>query len=269
MFGGRFDAAGSDVVAASDIRIQLGATASLNGRPKSVRALDWGAPSVGFAVDYGLPGKAGYTHSRPFDYFRLDGMGSVDGFESLTARGLIAGRDYRAGEGGRGVWGVFGGYDYFAPDIFRVSGTGLSFGATTQSWPARSLALQSTALLGMGYSAVQSAGSADDRDYHYGAAPQALASVRLIAGSWAALDLTARGYFISSVAGFGAERRDTIFRGDASVAVRLYRQHAIAVRYLLSRRNATPSGLSDLSQSSATIGLFYTFLGSGGFGAVR
>jgi hypothetical protein len=89
--------------------------------------------------------------------------------------------------------------------------------------------------VGAGYAAAQSPTSAlssqtasadkldqtDGRDYHYGVAPQALANLRLIAGRRAALDLTAREYFISTVGGFGTGQRDLIFVGDASLAIRI------------------------------------------------
>jgi hypothetical protein len=43
----------------------------------------------------------------------------------------------------------------------------------------------------------------------------------------------------------------------------------VAIKYVLSRREATHPDLPRLTQSRSTIGVFYTFLGSGGFGAVR
>jgi hypothetical protein len=94
-------------------------------------------------------------------------------------------------------------------------------------------------------------------------------NLRLIAGRRAALDLTGREYYISDVASFGTRRRDVILAGDASLALRVYRQHAVAIKYVLFRRNATHPELADLTQSRSTIGLFYTFLGSSGFGTIR
>jgi hypothetical protein len=41
----------------------------------------------------GLPGRAGYTYTRPFDYFRLDATASsVDIIEKVTSHGVLAGR---------------------------------------------------------------------------------------------------------------------------------------------------------------------------------
>jgi hypothetical protein len=90
-----------------------------------------------------------------------------------------------------------------------------------------------------------------------------------VAGRRASLDVTAREYFSSDVAGFGDSQRDVIFRADASLAVKLVGQHAIAVQYLLAERDARSAGALEFKQTRATIGIFYTFLGPGGFGAVQ
>jgi hypothetical protein len=100
-------------------------------------------------------------------------------------------------------------------------------------------------------------------------APQALANLRLIAGRRASLDVTAREYFISAVGGFGTGDRDLIFVGDTSLAVRIYKRHALALTYQLAQRSSRLRTLADLTHARSTVGVFYTFLGSGGFGAVR
>ena len=61
---------------------------------------------------------------------------------------------------------------------------------------------------------------------------------------------------------------DNIARLDASITLRVYHQHAVAVKYLYSRRDATFSALGDIRQTRGTIGLFYTLLGKDRFGAV-
>lgn len=68
--------------------------------------------------------------------------------ESLNTRGLLLGRAYASGDATRGVWGLFGNYDYISPQVFRVSSTALSLGTTWQSWLAPAVALQGTALAG-------------------------------------------------------------------------------------------------------------------------
>jgi hypothetical protein len=41
------------------------------------------------------------------------------------------------------------------------------------------------------------------------------------------------------------------------------------VKYIHSQRHAALSGFPNLVQNGETIGVFYTFLGSRGFGAIR
>jgi hypothetical protein len=269
LVGDRYDPARREALPAADIRLQLGVTAPLGRQGPAASKLQWRDQFVGFSVDYGFPGKTEYAHAKPFDYFRLDGVASREGLDSLSTRGILAGKDYRSGDASRGVWGLYGSYDYFAPDVFRVSSTALSLGTTMQSLLSNSVTLQTSGLAGVGYTASQSLLASGDRDYHYGVAPQALAAARLIAGSRAAMDITTRGYYVSDLAGFGTGQHDFIHRTDASLALRVYGHHGLAVKYLFSRRAATHPGLPQLIQKRATVGLFYTFLGSKGFGAIR
>ena len=268
--GSRADAA----VPFSDIRVQIGATAIANGRSRSVSSLKVNQPRLALSMDYGYPGNASYRHERPFDYFRIESSVSSEGMEHLSTRGLVAGADYGAHRLA-GIWGLYGTYDYFAPDDFHFSSTALSFGTTLQASISESLVVQSSALAGVGYAAASTSaltsqtGSADTRGYHYGVAPQALAHLRLIAGRRAALDVTAREYAISTVGGFGTGQRDLIFVGDASFAIRFYQRHALGLTYQVAQRTSDFFAVPDRTQARSTVGLFYTFLGSGGFGAVR
>lgn len=256
----------TDAVPFSDIRVQFGATATANGRSRSVLAVN--RPRLAMSMDYGYPGNASYHHERPFDYFRIESSVSSEGMEQLSARGLIAGADYGAGRVS-GIWGVYGGYDYFAPGDFHFSSTSVSFGTTLQASISESLMVQTSALAGGGYAAVKSFERTDDRDYHYGVAPQALAHLRIIGGRRAALDVTAREHVISTLGGFGTNQRDVIFIGDASLAIRVYRRHALGLTYQLAQRTSEFFAVPDHTHARSTVGLFYTFLGSGGFGAVR
>lgn len=268
----------TDAVPFSDIRVQFGATATTTGRLRSVSSRPLNRPRLALAMDYGHPGNPSYRHERPFDYFRIESSVSADGMEQLSTRGLIAGADYGAGRLA-GIWGLYGSYDYFAPDDFHFSSTAVSFGTSLQGSISESLVVQSSGLVGAGYAAAQSptsvpsqtvsAGNRDNREYHYGVAPQAIANLRLIAGRRAALDLTAREYVISAIGGFGTSQRDSIFVGDTSLAIRLYRRHALGLTYQHALRRSNLAALPDRTNARSTVGVFYTFLGSGGFGAVR
>jgi hypothetical protein len=256
----------ADAVPFSDIRVQFGTTAIAAGRSPSLSSLKGNQPRVALSMDYGYPGNASYRHERPFDYFRIESSVSGEGLEHLSTRGLLAGTDYGAGRHG-GIWGLYGTYDYFSPGDFRFSSTAASFGTTLQAPIAGPLVLQSSGLVGGGYVATHTEGQPDD--FHYGVAPQALVNLRLIAGSRAAVDLTAREYFVSGLGGFGNRQRDLIFVGDAALAFRIYRRHALGLTYQRAGRRSDYLTLPDQRQTRSTVGVFYTFLGSGGFGAVR
>ena len=255
-----------DAVPFSDIRAQFGVTAMPEGRSPSLNSLALDQPRLALSMDYGYPGNAGYRHERPFDYFRIESSVSTEGLEHLTTRGLIAGADYGAGRLA-GIWGLYGTYDYFAPADFRFSSTAFSVGTTLQASITESLLVQSSGLVGGGYVAAYSEDLPTDS--HYGVAPQALANLRVIAGRRAALDLTGREYFVTGFGGFGTGQRDLIFVGDAWVAIRLYGRHALGLTYQVAGRSSDYLELPDRTRSRTTVGVYYTFLGSGGFGAVR
>jgi hypothetical protein len=222
-----------------------------------------------FSLDYGLPGKDGYQYTRPFDYFSFQAtVSSADLFENVMTRGLLVGRDYQAGKNYRGIWGLYGSYDFISPQTFRISTTAVSLGTTAQWRASDSVVVQGTGSAGVGYAAVGAVGGTTDRDYHYGVAPQALLALRVIFGDRSSLDLTAREYFVSRVGGTGRGGHDNIARADISYTWRIQKQHAVTVKYLWNRRDATFPDLSDRSQTRSTIGIFYTLLGQDHFGRV-
>jgi len=63
--------------------------------------------------------------------------------------------------------------------------------------------------------------------------------------------------------------RDNVYRLDAALTVRVRHQHAVSLRYLYSRRETISPTFADRTQSSGTIGVFYTYLGSESLGAVE
>lgn len=250
-------------------RLQLGFSGTAhNGQAASTTKLHRDEALADFSMDYGLPGKPGYGYTRPFDYFNFQATASsANGFENVMTRGLLVGKDYQKGNDYRGIWGLFGSYDYIAPQIFRISTTALSLGTRGEWHPSESIAVQGSGLLGVGYAVAGSiGGDAADRDYHYGTAPQALVSARLIFGDRASIDLTAREYFVNGVANRAGH--DNIARLDASFSVRIHQQNAITIKYLGSRRDATFPDLGSRTQTRGTIGIFYTFMGHDRFGAV-
>jgi Domain of unknown function (DUF3943) len=269
VFGERFDAVYPSHQPATFMRLQVGGTLSSSSQNVSSSIKEHGA--VGdFTFTYGLPGKPGYSYARPFDYFDFHVTAvTANTLESLNTRGLLLGRDYASGNTTRGVWGLFGSYDYISPQVFRVSSTALSLGTTWQSWLSRTVALQGTALGGTGYGAAGRIQRTEERDYHYGVTPQALLALRLIFGDRAMIDVTGREYYVTSLLSPERHGDENMLRGEGSFTLRIFDQHGVAIRYLVSNRDAHYPNVQFRNQTVETISLMYVFLGDSGFGAVE
>jgi hypothetical protein len=248
-------------------RMHLGIVSATQDRRGTSGEINRHEGIIDVALDYGLPGKPDYIYDRPFDYFSFQAAASTAiGFESVSTRGLLWGTDYQIEKSYRGIWGLYGSYSYMAPQIFRLASTALSLGTTGEWRLSDSVALQGEALLGFGYATVSTIGGiSDERANQYGVAPQALLALRLIFGERASLDLTAREYFVKDVSG-GRGGHDNVVRADASITWRIHRQHAVSVRYQLSRRDFDFSDLGNRTQDRGTVGIFYTLLGRDRFG---
>ncbi|HTJ04455.1 MAG TPA: DUF3943 domain-containing protein, partial [Caldimonas sp.] len=61
---------------------------------------------------------------------------------------------------------------------------------------------------------------------------------------------------------------DNIVRLDAALTWRLHKQHAVSIRYIGNRRDASFPGGEDVKQVRNTIGIYYTLLGQDRFGGV-
>jgi hypothetical protein len=281
VFGDRFRPIFPSRDPAIFVRFGLGATyvtrVSEAARTTDIRREEG---SIDFSMTYGLPGKPGYRYTRPFDYFLFEftgvpGASNVgNGVENATIRGLLLGTDYNLGADYRGLWGLFGGYDYLSPQIFRVSTTTLSAGTTAQWWLARAVALQGTLLGGLGFGAAGTVADRDERDYNYGLMPHGLLSLRLIFGDRAMLDAQGRYYYVAGLASGAEDSRGDIGhqhlnRATVSATVRLWGPHALAIQYLVSTRDARATGLFGRQQSIETVTLSYNFLGGTKFGAVE
>ena len=268
-FGERFKAVFPSHDPARYSRFAIGAAATTQNDPGNSTKLRRNEAQIDYSLDYGLPGKDGYTYHRPFDYFAFQVTGSsANWIENLHTRGLLYGTDYALGAKYRGIAGLYGSYDYLAPQLFRVSSTALSLGTTGQWSATDTLAVQGTALLGAGYAGVGTLNGSDERDYHYGVAPQTLLALRFIFGETASLDLAAREFFVSRVGGAAPTGKDNIVRGDAALTWRVSGRHGVALRYVFTRRDASSPDLGDRTQTRGTVGIFYTLLGHQRFGAV-
>lgn len=272
-FGNRFKTVLPSRNPATFTHVRLGASLTTKVNDQHVSSTLDKREAVGdFSIAYGLPGKPDYRYIRPFDYFHFEAAvtaHSGNSFENIMTRGFLLGRRYEVGDSYRGIWGLYGSYDYMSPKIFRVSSTGASIGTTGQWWLSRAISIQGTALAGPGFGAAGTISSRTDRNYHYGAAAQGLLALRLILGKVAMLDATGREYYISDLGSTKQSGTERIGRGNVSLTVRIYRRHAIGIQYVVSSRDAHYSNMPGRRQASETIGLAYNFLGDAHFGAVE
>jgi hypothetical protein len=280
IFGDRFKAELPDKAPATIWQARFGATLD-------ALAHDYSAPTTllrhdatfEYAMSYGLPGQPGYDYTRPLDYFDFEISALANAknpIENVMLRGLLIGRKTAESGNSRGMWGLYGTYDYISPYLFRVSSTAVSLGTTRQNWIAPGLAVQSSLLGGVGYGAAGSTTvipstptNAAIRDYHFGVTPQALAALRLIAAGRAMIDLTAREYYVSGVGSDDTHGSETIFRGSAGVTLRIYGNQALGAQYVASTRNAKYGKLPDNKLSEGTVTIAYSLLGANRFNAVK
>jgi hypothetical protein len=283
LYGDRFDGVFPSHDPAVFTRIDLGVIVAAHENaneaagpiPQEFRRSD---ASADFTVAYGLPGKPGYTYDRPFDYFTFEFTAATsNAFENIISRGLLLGRDYAVGDDYRGIWGLYGTYDYVAPQIFRASSTGFALGTTGQWWLSRTVALQDTVLGGVGYGAggvthgagigAAGASGAGQRDYHYGLTSQPLLAMRLIVGDRVSIDSTLRNWYISRVLASESTGSENILRADLSLTWRIYKLHGLTLKYVETRRNAD-YGARATRQSVGAVSLVYSLLGQTHFGSV-
>jgi hypothetical protein len=252
-------------------RLQFGYSGSLrHDLGTSLRDIERNELQIDFALDYGMPGTPGYQYTRPFDYFAFQATASsANKVENVITRGLLVGRPYELGDAWRGVWGLYGSYDYIAPQTYRVSTSALSLGSTAQWWLGRTLSLQGTAMAGLGYAAVGTTRRpAGERDYNYGVAPQALLALRLTNDDKSSLDLALREYFVSHIASGTSGGRDNIIRAEASFTWRFAKLRALTFKLVGNRRDARFPALGASRQTQVTAGVFYTLIGQDRFGVV-
>jgi hypothetical protein len=279
-FGDRYSAGHPVQNPAKFWRLSLGASVNAHVNDLKISNLNVRDDySTDFAIGYGLPGKPGYSYDRPFDYFVFQmntRANASNTFENVMIRGLLLGKKYQAGTDYRGIWGLYGSYDYFSPYLFRVSTTGLSLGTTGQYWLAPGIAFQSTVLGGVGFGAAGTTLVTDGlpkqaitRDYHFGGSSQGLIGLRLIMGDRALADYTWRGYYVSGTLSDNQHGSETIFRGNAGLTLRIWDQHALGIQYVESIRHAKYGISPGRRQTEGTVSFNYTYLGSKDFGAVE
>ncbi len=265
-YGGTFDDHDPDYYS----RLHIGANRAVKEDIGPTDHATRNAAQVDFAMDYGLPGKPGYTYDRPFDYFNFQAvLSSSNGVENLSSNGMLVGDHFGIGDSYRGIAGIYATYEYLSPQIFHVSTTSVSLGTTGQWWLAQDWAVQGSVLAGVGYAAASTTiRDVDSTEYHYGMAPRGAMTLRVIDGDRAALDVGGRIVSLGRIANRSLGR-DDISRVESAFTWRLVGRHAIGVNYVWSHRSAEFAAGVDRRQTLGQVGVFYTLLGQQDFGAVE
>lgn len=280
VYGDRFKAKLPDTAPATAWQVRFGATLDAVAR-------DFSAPgvllrqdaTVEFSMSYGLPGQPGYQYTRPLDYFdfQLSALANAGNpIENVTMRGLLVGRKTAEAFNSSGIWGLYGSYDYVSPNLFRVSSVALSLGTTRQYWLTPTVAVQGSVLGGVGYGAAGSTNviastpaNAAIRDYHFGVTPQALVTLRLIAGDRAMFDLAGREYYVSGTGSDDTAGSETIFRGNLGVTLRVYGSHSLGIQFVASTRDARYGKQPDKRLAEQAVVVAYSILGGNRFTGVK
>jgi hypothetical protein len=280
VYGDRFRNELADSAPATSWQVRLGATLDAIARDysKPGTLLNRDA-SAEFWMSYGLPGKPGYDYARPLDYFDVQASflsNTSNPVESVMIRGLLKGSKTGETIRSRGIWGLYGTYDYISPFLFRVSSTALALGTTRQYWIVPGLALQGSLLGGVGYGAAGTTTVIPStptneaiRDYHFGVTPQALVALRFIAGDRLMIDLDGREYYVSGLGSDDVHGSETIFRGNAGASLRIIGGHTLGVRFVESTRDAKYGKMPNKRFSEGTVTIAYSFLGANQFSAVK
>jgi Domain of unknown function (DUF3943) len=273
-FGSRYGAVFEDHDPAYYSRLHVGGSRVTNDNFATANGVKTYAAQVDFAMDYGLPGKPGYSYNRPFDYFNFEAaLSSSNAVENLTSNGMLLGDHYALGDRVRGIAGIYGGYEYLAPQVYHVSSTSVSIGTTLQWWASERVAVQGGLSGGIGYAAASTilhriGDPVSDRDYHYGMAPRAAMNLRVIGVDRVSLDVAGRMVSLGRIARRQAGR-DDISRLETALTWRISGPHAVGLSYVWSHRSAAFPSSVDQRQTLGQFGIYYTLLGQQDFGAVE
>lgn len=199
---------------------------------------------VAVTLGYGLPWDPLARFDTPFSSFELRADLSFprDVYGNLFIRGVVEG--LRIGDGHdshlRGVWGLFGMYDYSAPAIIRASALGLGPGVMVQWAGDGDAFLQLSAALGL--SPYATAGQiqvpADvTRDYHVGPALQSFVGLAVGHRRRVMVEIHGRNWLVAGV--YTPDRTyESITFMTTAVTVRLWRWLGLSAEATLASRRA-------------------------------
>jgi hypothetical protein len=231
--------------------------------------------SFGGELTYGL--SAGdWEFVEPFDYFDLSADLTIDkksntreATGNFSIHGLLAGTTYGEGRS-RGLWGLFGTYDYLTPEAFRASSAAFGPGTTGQVMLGRHFALQGTAILSLGFGA---GGTIDvvqgSRDYHFGLQAVGFGSAQLYFEDHLRARLTSRQYFTSGKVSPEPGSWERVNYSQAALLWRFFGAHALGIEWTGARRTAFYPDTPSIATRTNQLEFFYALLSDHGMGLGR
>lgn len=255
-------------------RWQLGAAAGAVVDRAEVLPTDRTPPQVLVAVQLvsGPPWDARTRYRGAFSSFELraDLSFPFRVVGNLFIRGLLRGQPFGARRGAlRGVWGLYGAYDYAAPSIVRASAVGLGPGVSLQVEPGAGWYLQVGGLLGgsplIAAGQLRAIDPQKGRDYHVGPGLQAVADVRLFRPRTLLLELLVRSWLVAGVyaAPAGVEAITFVTLG---AHVPVWRWLGLGAEGTLSDRRATGEGSGLQHDTGLTVRLLLSLWSEPHFG---
>jgi Domain of unknown function (DUF3943) len=224
-------------------------------------------------LTYGTPGDPNFSYRAPFSHFDLDFNISFPGtpVTSFFIRGLLVGAQFAKGST-RGLWGLFGQYDFASASLLRVSSVGFGLGTSLQTRLSSDFTLQVAGLASaVPFASAGSLGFEEGlvRDYHIGPGAQLTLESRLIWRDRAWLRLVARTWFTAGlyIEPLGWESITYVTGGPL---VRLFGPVALGADAVVAVRRAYfPDALFDRSVTGVTGRLTLNLISNSDFGAVR
>ncbi len=223
-------------------------------------------------MTYGMPGDPSFHYRAPFSHFDVDFNASFPGptVASFFMRGLLVGAQFGKGMT-RGLWGLFGQYDFASASLVRVSSVGFGVGTSFQTRLPYGFTFQVAALLsGLPIASAGSLGLEEGvvRDYHIGPGGQATLEARLIWNDRLWLRVVGRSWFIAGLY-IDAAGWESISYVTAGPLLRIWGPIAVGGDLVLAVRRAKfDDDLFDRSVTGITARVTLNWVSSESLGAV-
>ena len=225
-------------------------------------------------LTYGNPGNPEFQYQTPFSHFELSAaltFPATDVGSYLFIRGLLLGGQYGGPKAAlRGVWGLFGQYDFATASLTRISSVGTGLGTAFQWQFSNNVFFQGTGVLSaVPFAAAGSLGLDENlyRDYHVGPGAQSVLELRLIHRDAGMLRLTGRTWFTTG-AYIPPVGWESISYLNATAMVKLYGHLAAGIDLTLAlRRSKFEDFTYDRTLRGGSIRLSLTYVSEENFGA--